>query len=208
MRKRELRAAVSWMALAATHAAALAAQAPAPTTPVAPQQEASPSTTPASANSDHPAHQIKIWTNEDLLETRTPADRYIFAKEEKAVADQAAEIQSLTSCFAPGNREPTQEETQQDIAETTRAITEAENGVAQAKRQVAEDPENLRTRDQAELNRRTAELNRLLEHLHTLQMRLQESNSQTGGPAAFPVDSPAASPADSPPPSSQPPPSL
>ena len=191
MRKRELRSAISWMALAAAHAAALmAGQAPAPTTQASPQQEASPATMPASPDSAHRVHQIKIWTNEDLLETRTSADRYIFAKEEKAAADQAAEIQSLISCFAPGNHEPTQEEIQKDIADTTKSIGEAEDGVAQARRQVAEDPENLRTRDQADLNRRIAELNRLLEHLHSLQTRLQESGPQAGPAPSSPPSEP------------------
>ena len=150
---------------------------------------------PANQSSEHPAHQVKIWTNEDLVETRTPTDRYIFSKEERDAADQAADVQSLVSCFAPNNHEPTPEETQKDIAETAKAITDAEEGVAQAKRQVAEDPENLRTRDQAELNRRTSELNRLLEHLHALQTRVQETSPQTTGPTA-------------PAPSVEPPPSL
>ena len=124
--------------------------------------------------------RFEIWTNEDLIETRTPTDRYIFAKEDKTAEDQAAEFQAIASCFAPGNQpELTLEQTQKAIAETTQSISDAEDGVAQAKRQVAEDPENLRTRDQAELNRRTAELNRLLEHLHALQVRAQEAASQS-----------------------------
>lgn len=153
------------------------------------QQQAQPSAIAPIQNSDRPVHQIKVWTNEDLLETRTPADRYIFSKEEKAAADQAAQFQSLISCFAPDHHEPTPEEIQKDISDTTKSIAEAEDSVGQARRQVEEDPENLRTRDQSELNRRTAELNRLLEHLHALQMRLQESSPQAISPAPSPAPS-------------------
>jgi hypothetical protein len=159
----------------------MAASALAPPNQVSQQQQGQPAPIAPVQNSDRPAHQIKIWTNEDLLETRTPADRYIFAKEDKAAADQAAQFQSLISCFAPDHHEPTAEETQKDISDTTKSIAEAEESVAQARRLVQEDPENLRTRDQSELNRRTAELNRLLDHLHTLQDRLQQLAPKPAG---------------------------
>jgi hypothetical protein len=119
-------------------------------------------------------HKIKIWTNENLIATRTPADIYMFEKEAQAAADQAAAFQTIASCFAPDQPEATVEETQKAIAETRQAVREAENAVSQAKRQVTEDPENLRTRDQAELDRRTSEMNKLLERLQMLQERLRE----------------------------------
>jgi hypothetical protein len=152
--------------------------------PAQSQQQTLPA--PSGQNSERPVHKVRVWTNEDLIETRTPTDRYIFAKEDKSAEDRAAEFQSLASCFAPGNQpELTPEHAQKEIVETTQAIRDAEEGVVQAKRQVAEDPENLRTRDQAELNRRNAELNRLLEHLHALQVRVQEAGAQgTAAPAS------------------------
>jgi chromosome segregation ATPase len=162
-----------------------------------PSQQAPADNVHAATNASRPPHQVKIWTNEDLIETRTPMDRYIFDKEEKAASDRAAEFLSITSCFAPGNHEPTAEETQKDIADTTKAIDEAEEGVRQSRRQIAEDPENLRTRDQAELNRRSSDLNRLLEHLHQLQARIQETAPQTSSPAS-PEATPAPSPAPQP----------
>jgi hypothetical protein len=147
--------------------------------------EQQPAGEPTSQTTNRPTHTIKIWTNDELISSRTPADRYIFAKEEKAAADRVAAFQSLASCFAPEHHEPTMEQTRKAIADTTQSISEAEDGLAQAKRQVAEDPENLRTRDQVELNRRNAELNRLLEHLHALQARLLES---TPSAVAAPAD--------------------
>jgi hypothetical protein len=191
MRKLTLKTVATWYVavLATTVGCAFAAkpaQAAPPSTRVISSQEQQPTAQPTSQTTQHTDHTIKIWTNDELISSRTPADRYIFAKEEKAAADQAAAFQSLTSCFAPEHREPTLEETQQAIADTTQSIREGEDGLAQAKRQVAEDPENLRTRDQAELNRRTAELNQLLEHLHVLQARLQESTPSAVAPPAAP----------------------
>ena len=172
-------------------------------TPAAPPPSSSPQSTPppgatppvTSAPSPHSvhAHTLKIWTNEDLIGTRTAADLYMFAKEAKAAADQTAAFLTITSCFAPNRPETTREETQQAIDETTQSIREADSGIAQARSQVAEDPEGLRTRDQAELDRRTAERNRLLEQLHTLQDRLQQmtpkptSDTAPAGDAGAPV---------------------
>jgi hypothetical protein len=169
--------------------------------PAAQQQSGQPSPPPPTAPSATPAppsphavraHSLKIWTNEDLIGTRTPADIYLFAKEAKAAADQAAAVQAITSCFAPNQSEASPEDTLKSIEETTQSIQEAEKGIVQAKRQVAEDPEGLRTRDQAELNRRTAERNRLLEQLHTLQDRLQQVTPK-------PASDEAATPSGSPP---------
>lgn len=144
---------------------------PPPTKP--PPAADSSDTLAPSPHSVH-AHTLKVWTNEDLIGTRTAADVYMFAKEAKAAADQAAAFQTITSCFAPSQPEATPEDTKKAIDETTQLIHETDNGIAQAKGQLADDPEGLRTRDQAELNRRTAERNRLLEQLHTLQDRMQQ----------------------------------
>jgi hypothetical protein len=175
MRKRISRMAMGWCVAALVTGCGsllLAAQ------PVQGQQQPPPA--PSGPNSEHPVHKVRVWTNEDLIETRTPTDRYIFAKEDKAAEDQVAEFQAIASCFAPGNQpELTLEQAQKEIAETTQSISDAEDAVEQAKRQVTEDPASLRTRDQVELNRRTAELNRLLEHLHALQVRAQEAGSQS-----------------------------
>jgi len=138
-----------------------------------------PQQTPAPAT-----HKIKIWTNEDLIATRTPADIYIFEKEAQAAADEAAAFNLIVSCFAPEEPVPNLQETRKEMEETTLSIREAEDALAQAKRQVAEDPENLRTRDQAEVNRHADELNKQLERLHMLQERLRDLTNQPATPPA------------------------
>jgi hypothetical protein len=148
-----------------------------------PEPQPEPPASPPSANSFR-THTIKVWTNEDLIATRTAADIYLFAKEANEAAEQAAAFQSLTSCFAPQEPEPTAEETQKAIDDTTQAIREADDAVRQAKQRLADDPGSLRTRDQAEFDRLTAERNRLLDQLHTLQDRLQQSTPRPTGEKA------------------------
>jgi hypothetical protein len=166
----------------------IAGQEPAP----AAQPPSTPPPTP-SATSGPPsphavrAHTIKIWTNEDLIGTRTPADIYLFEKEAKAAADRAAAFAAITSCFAPDQPEATAEDTQKAIDEITQSIQESENGIAQARRQLADDPVGLRTRDQSELNRRLAERDQLLERLHALQDRLQQMILKPAPSDAAPV---------------------
>jgi len=135
-----------------------------------PQQEQSPPPT---------THPIKIWTNDDLLATRTPADIYMFEKEAQDTANAAAAtFQAVTSCFAFGQPEATVEDTQKAIQATAQSVRDSEDAVAQAKTQVAEAPESLKPRNQAELDRRTAELNKNLERLHMLQDRLEQLTQQ------------------------------
>lgn len=158
-------------------------------------QQPSPTEQPLQQQGQNPAptgRKIKIWTNEDLLATRTPADIYMFEKEAQAAANDAAAFQTLASCFAPAQPEATVEDTQKAIQETTQSVRDGENAVAQAKSQLAEAPEGLKTRDQAELDRRTAELNQNLERLQMLQDRLQQLTQQH--PAEAPNDAAPAPP--------------
>ncbi len=56
---------------------------------------------PQQQNPAPPTHKLKVWTNDDLLATRTPADIYMFAKEAQDAANAAAAtFQAVTSCFA------------------------------------------------------------------------------------------------------------
>src|ERR1700722_3302129 len=105
------------------------AQAASPPTRVISSHEQQPAGEPTSQTTNRPTHTIKIWTNDELISSRTPADRYIFAKEEKAAADRVAAFQSLASCFAPEHHEPTMEQTRKAIADTTQSIIEAEDGL-------------------------------------------------------------------------------
>jgi hypothetical protein len=90
------------------------------------RQEQTPTERPVTPQAQNPqfaaAHKIKVWTNEDLIATRTPADIYIFEKEAKTVASEMEAFKAVASCFAFDQPEGSLEETQKAIAETLRSI--------------------------------------------------------------------------------------
>jgi hypothetical protein len=125
-------------------------------------------------NSAPTTHKGKVWTNEDLIATRTPADIYIFQREEQAAAEQDAAFSSIASCFAFGQAEGNAEETQKEIDATLQSISDSEDAVAQSRKALRTSPDNLRLRNQMELAQHTAELNHARERLWKLQEHLQE----------------------------------
>jgi hypothetical protein len=140
---------------------------------IAPPQEQTP-TSPSPVNPSAPTHKVKVWTNEELLATRTPADIYIFKKEEQAAALVVENFNEIASCFAFGRPEGNTEETQKGIDATMATIRDSEQAVVQAQRAVSTAPDNLKLRNQMELAQRTAELNHAREQLWKLQEHLQE----------------------------------
>lgn len=140
---------------------------------MAPTQELAPSG-PSPVNPPAATHKVKVWTNEELIATRTPADIYIFQKEEQAAALIAEGFDEIASCFAFGQPEGNTEETQKAIDATTATIRDSEEAVVQAQRAVSTAPDSLKLRDQMELAQRTAELNHAREQLWKLQEHLQE----------------------------------
>jgi hypothetical protein len=133
---------------------------------------------PANPSPQNPApvgpHKIKIWTNEELISTRTPADIYIFQKEANAAAMDEQAFNTLASCFAFNEAEGNAEETQREIDSTERSIRDSEAAVSQSGRALRSSPENLRLRNRMELAQRTSELNHARERLWKLQEHLQE----------------------------------
>ncbi len=182
MRKRTL------LAVIAAYAAALATQVFPPTLAASIASSArqqSPNEQPLrpqQQNPAPPAHRIKVWTNDDLIATRTPADIYMFEKEAQAALDAAAAtFQAVTSCFAFNQPEATIEDTQKAIQDTAQSVRDSEDAVAQATKALQDAPENLKARNQAELDRRTTELEKLREQLRVLQERLRQLNNQPAG---------------------------
>lgn len=134
-------------------------------------------------------HRVKVWTNEDLIATRTPADNYLFWKEVQAAEQQDAAFAEIASCFAFGQPAGNAEETQKAIDDTIQSIRESEQAVAQSQRALRAAPENLKLRNQMELNQRTAALNHAREQLWKLQEHLREiekTTAQDGVPSTPP----------------------
>lgn len=143
--------------------------------------------TPPDSSSQNPAsptHKVKVWTNEDLIATRTPADLYIFQKEEQAAALEMEGFNNVASCFAFGQPEGNAEETQKEIDPTLQSIRASEEAVAQSRKALSNGPENLKLRNEMELAQRMSELNHAREHLWTLQEHLREMEKPPGEPAA------------------------
>src|SRR5271170_6589113 len=90
---------------------------------------------PASSSPANPAaatHKVKVWTNDELIATRTPADVYVFQKEEQAAALVVEGFNRIASCFAFGQAEGNAEETQRAIDTTIQSIRDGEEAVVQA----------------------------------------------------------------------------
>jgi Protein of unknown function (DUF2524) len=147
---------------------------------------------PQAQNPSSTTHKLKIWTNEDLIATRTPADIYVFEKEAQAAANEAATLRSVASCFAFNQPEGTVLETQKAIQEALQSVDDNEAAVTQAQTELDNAPENLKLRDQMALDQRTAELQRARAQLRALQDHLQQLNEQPA--AQNPYASAAASP--------------
>ena len=143
-------------------------------------------------------HKVKVWTNEELISTRTPADLYIFQKEAQTAADQEAAYANLVSCFAPPQAQGDADETQKEIDATLQEIRDSEDAVNQSRRALRSAPESLKLRNQMELSQRNAELNHAREKLWKLQEHLQEVQKSSATPAAPDTTNPDAGPAPGP----------
>ena len=136
------------------------------------QEQASPN---SSSQTGAPStHKVKVWTNEELIATRTPADLYIFQKEAQAAALEMEGFNNLASCFAFGQPEGNADETQKEIDATLQSIRDSEEAVAQSRRALSRGPDNLKLRNQMELAQRMSELNQARERLWKLQEHLRE----------------------------------
>ena len=165
-------------------AAALSALLSAVSMPIMPatrEQTPPDSQSPSSAS---PTHKVKVWTNEELIATRTPADLYIFQKEEQAAALEMEGFNNIASCFAFGQPEGNAEETQKEIDATIQSIRDSEEAVNQSRKALSTGPEDLKLRNQLELAQRMSELNHAREHLWTLQEHLREVEKSPAEPAA------------------------
>ncbi len=136
------------------------------------QEPAPPNSSPQTGGPT--THKVKVWTNEELIATRTPADLYTFQKEAEAAALEMEGFNNLASCFAFGQPEGNADETQKEIDATLQSIRDSEDAVVQSRRALSKGPDNLKLRNQMELAQRMSELNQARERLWKLQEHLRE----------------------------------
>lgn len=108
-------------------------QQPAPAPSQTPPPSSQPASGPVPPVGELPVKRRKVWTNEDVVETRTPADNYQLEKEAKEAAEkEAAAKEAADKTAAKSEKEPatdiklpaTQEETNKKITDTEGEIQE------------------------------------------------------------------------------------
>lgn len=152
-----------------------------PTSPPArpePQSTAAPSA-PTQTN----AKGHKVWTNEDLVALRTPADLYLLEKEALEAAEAAAaaakeaadrEAAANGQEQAPGIKLPeTQEETEKMLKDTQSNMQEQSLALESLKNELPNTPTEQRADKQKEIDRVTASLEKLKRDAQTLEDHLK-----------------------------------
>ncbi len=167
---------------------------PPPSTPTPPENsQAASQQIPAV---DQPgAKQRKIWTNDDLILLRTPADIYLLEKEarEAAEAEAAAKDAALKAAATPG-KEPaleiklpdTPEETEKMLKNTQDDIQEETVVLDRLRKEFPDTPEKQQPEKQKEIDRLAGNLETLQKDVKALQEHLQtlREKSQSENPPA------------------------
>jgi hypothetical protein len=151
-----------------------------PPPPSAPPQNSQPAF-PQARPGDQPAGKHrKIWTNDDLILLRTPADIYLAEKEarEAAEAEAAAKLadQPQASKDAPLETifPSSIEETQLMIKNTQQDIIDAQAVLASLNAELASVPEEQKKAKEKEIAIVTGELNRAQNQLKAMQDHLAD----------------------------------
>lgn len=149
----------------------------------APPQNSQPATQQL-AQPDRPtAKQHKVWTNDDVILLRTPADNYRVEKEAKetAKAEAAAKLAIQPKEF---NDAPLQiglpssvEETQLMIKNKEREISDAQATLASLNAELISVPEEQKKTKEKEFNIVSGELDRARRELEVLQAHLLQLHS-------------------------------
>jgi hypothetical protein len=149
-----------------------------PPTQQKPQSTAAPSASPQTNAKGH-----RIWTNEDLVALRTPADIYLLEKEAleaaeaaAAAAKEAADREAATSGQeqAPGIKLPqTQEETEKMLKDTQANMQEESLALESLKNELPNTPTEQQAEKQKEIDRVTASLEKLKRDAQALEDHLK-----------------------------------
>lgn len=152
-------------------------QPPPPPPPAQSQQngQAQQNTQPA----QQPAvKQKRVWTNDDVVALRTPADTYQVDKEARQAAEaeqaakQAAEAKEPKQPALTVKLPNTAEETQKAIVEKEGQITGEQNGLERLLRELPDASDDQKADMQKEVDRLAADLPRIRTQLKALQDHL------------------------------------
>jgi len=150
---------------------------PPPPTPVQSSQPASQEPSPSDPNAPK---KRKVWTNDDVVLLRTPADNYQVEQEAKKAAEGEAAAKPTTKPKATGAatseiKLPTSiEETQLLIKNKEQDITDDQASLASLNAEMANTPDEQKKAKQKEIEIVAAELDRARNELKTLQDHLAD----------------------------------
>lgn len=158
-----------------------------PATPTDPSQQAEPA-----------AKKHKVWTNDDAIESRTPADNYQFEKEAQEAADkEAAAKKAAAKAAAKSEKEPpldiklpaTQEETETMLKDTQGQIDEETKLRDRLQNEYSNTPLDQQPQKQQEIDRANRiisnsqrDLKALQDHLLALREKSQPENPSVPAP--------------------------
>jgi hypothetical protein len=166
-------------------------QAPPPPTPQ-PTQNSQPASQQTPPPDQSAAKQHKVWTNDEVVLLRTPADTYQVEKEAKeaAEAEAAAKEAAIRAAIKSEKQPPlniklpaTPEETEKMLKSTQGDIQEEAFVLDKLKKEVLDAPTEQQAEKQKEIDRLTASLETLRrdekalqEHLETLRGKSKGTN--------------------------------
>jgi uncharacterized coiled-coil protein SlyX len=172
--------------------------------PPAPSSAPPPSSQPASLLvppvGELPVKRRKVWTNDDMIETRTPADNYQLEKEAKEAAEkEAAAKETADKAAAKSEKEPateiklpaTQEGTNKKISDTEGEIQEETVVRDKLRNEFAKTPLEQQAQKQEEIDKLSRQIAASQKDLKALQDHLQalREKSQTENPPPPPPPS-------------------
>lgn len=149
------------------------------------QNPPSPQQAPATSD-DGGAKKRKVWTNEDLIALRTPADIYILEQEareaaEAEAAEKAAEKETAAKASAnPANQAGsevqlpgTKEETEKRVKDTETDLEDDNATIAKLKGELADAPTEQKAEKQKQIDHLTTDIEVLQRDLQALQEHLK-----------------------------------
>jgi hypothetical protein len=171
--------------------------------PPPPSPTPPPSTQPAVSDPKPPIGELpvkrrKVWTNDEVVVLRTPADNYQVEKEAKGAAEaEAAAKEAARKAAAKPEKEPpldiklpaTPEETQKMLKSTQEDIQEETVILNKLLKELLDAPPEEQVEKQKEINRLTTSLETLRRNVKALQDHLQSFSEKPRGenpPAAPP----------------------
>jgi hypothetical protein len=171
---------------------------PSPPPSVTPPPSSQPATDSAPPIGALPVKRRKVWTNDEVVVLRTPADNYQVEKEAKGAAEaDAAAKEAARKASAKPEKEPpldiklpaTPEETQKMLKSTQDDIQEETIILNKLLKELLDAPPEEQAEKQQEINRLTTSLETLRRNVKALQDHLQSFSEKPQGenpPAAPP----------------------